>query len=179
MKRELPAGLARENLVVLGVGLTAMALFVLFWLVPTNSGQQRVVEEIDAAQAQLDATMQLASAHRALEARLAKLREAKAPPLAERSPLPAPNIGEVLPDCERLAKATGVQIISLDPKVTTGPGPIQVLTVESSFRGGLEDHRQLLLGLLQLPYVDRLERVTIAAGEKGLELRVLFFVNVT
>lgn len=166
-------GLPRNSAVFIVVCLAGLLGFALFSLLPS----QRALNEADARIRQLELALKKQEVLYPAFQRLYKVltgKKEKQVSLAPDEPLKRSQIGALPSMIADIAAKSGLQYEQAVPDINSLRKQTDRLLVNVALQGDFFRFQEFLSGLGSLPYLDRIDRITIEAGPpvKSFQLRV-------
>lgn len=156
--------------------LVALLVFVLFLLLPAIKKQGELEAKIKETRTRLEDLKQLQALEASLASRLNALKTLDTPLTVTKEPLAAQNAMQVPGIIQHLAKSSGATVKEMQPEFLMQANNTQLLKLDGKVLGQLNSHRVFLMSLLQLPYLEHINTITLEPSGEELELRVVFTV---
>ena len=93
-------------------------------------------------------------------------------------PLPSGEADQVLADLRRLADESGVRLADVRPDLESMGQDSETMVIGATMYGSMSGFQTMLGDLLEVGYLDRLQRIVIGAEPQGLRLETDFTVQV-
>ncbi len=165
-------------MVVIGCCLTiTLAGFVLGPVLQTlqKSSLDRTISETRSRAENLKRASEL---RRQLGERLAGLQATAGVQPVESKPLSSGEADQVLADLNRLAGESGVTLADVRPDLESMGQDSETMLIGATMYGSMSGFQTMLGDLLEVGYLDRLQRIVIGAEPQGLRLETDFTVQV-
>jgi len=165
---------------VIFLGIAVLALFYTLWIRPALHS----LEQIDRRIAELELLDERQTRLLPLYARLSQesfLEISEALTIPEKLPLPRESVTEISPAFRDFAERSGLTMISVTPQLRSIEAAPGRLVVDAVMAGHYSAMGSFVLLLSQLPYLERIETISVrqtgaGAGEKQLNLKIWLLV---
>ncbi len=170
--------LSRRNMVVIGSCL--VIVLVAFILGPALQIMQKssLDRRISEARGRMENLTRAAELKRQLGERLAALQTTAGPQTVEFEPLSSGEADQVLADLRRLAEISGVLLADVRPDLESMGQDPETMLIGATMYGSMSGFQTMLNDLLEVGYLDRLQRIVVGAEPQGLRLDTDFSVQV-
>jgi hypothetical protein len=88
------------------------------------------------------------------------------------------EIGKFQDDIRMIAGQTGLTMVSLKPDLSTLAGSSTSLLQNVVLKGEFANFRKMLIGLGAVPYLDRIEEISILQNPDSLEFRMKIWIAI-
>ena len=85
---------------------------------------------------------------------------------------------QVLAELHRLADQAGVSLVDVRPNLESMGQNSKFMQIGATVYGNMTGFQDMLNSLLQIPYVERLQRMIISAESEKLRLQIDFTVHI-
>ncbi|WP_291323590.1 hypothetical protein [Desulfonatronospira sp.] len=172
------AGLSRRSMGLLFIGVVALALIVLFFILPLRSNVISLQSEVDELRARIQEQQILQPIYVDL---LARLDDSTGKQFAleglDRDFLPL-EIMDAPEKLEAMAENAGLRRYTFYPVPESLTDNSQVLLLEGGLIGAYPDFRSFLLELLAWDNFNRLELLEVRGRKEGTEFEILIWLNI-
>jgi hypothetical protein len=170
--------LTRGNIIVIGccIGIS-LAVIVLG---PVLQMQQKtsVDRKINETQKRVEVLKRAAELRQILHERISGLETTTGPLPVAAEPLSSDQADQVLEDLHMLAGEAGVLIADVRPDLKSMGQNSKTMLIGTTIYGSMSGFQNMLDSLLQLTYVERLQRILVSAESEGLQLETDFTVHI-
>ena len=170
--------LSRRNMIVIGtclaVVLVAFILGPALQIVQKTSLDQRISE----ARSRIENLTRASELKQQLGERLAGLQTTAGVQPVVFEPLSSGEADQVLADLRRLAENSGVLLADVRPDLESMGQDSETMLIGATMYGTMSGFQTMLGDLLEVGYVDRLQRIVVGAEPQGLRLETDFSVQV-
>ena len=170
--------LTRGNIIVIGccIGIS-LAVIVLG---PVLQMQQKtsVDRKINETQKRVEVLKRAAELRQILHERISGLETTTGPLPVAAEPLSSDQADRVLEDLHMLAGEAGVLIADVRPDLKSMGQNSKTMLIGTTIYGSMSGFQNMLDSLLQLTYVERLQRILVSAESEGLQLETDFTVHI-
>jgi hypothetical protein len=148
--------------------LLVLGLVVIFPVQRSTAGLERQIKEI---QYQIETQKTLQPIYQALKTK-SQTSAASILPTPESGKLSRDLVSVVPSTVRRIAKNSDMEMISVSPDVTSLADQSRHLLVRAVLRGDFMNFRKFLIGVGELPYLERLEEIEIQQDSNFMEFRM-------
>jgi hypothetical protein len=148
--------------------LLVMGMVVIFPVERSTAGLERQIKEI---QIQIETQKTLQPIYQALKTK-SQTTAAGILPTPESGKLPRDLVRVFPSTVRRIAKNSDMEMISVSPDVTSLADQSRHLLVGAVLRGDFMNFRKFLIGVGELPYLERLEEIEIQQDPNFMEFRI-------
>lgn len=169
---------SRGNIIVIGccVGIS-LAVIVLG---PVLQIQQKatVDRQIKETQKRVEVLKRAAELRQILHERITGLETTTGPLPVAAEPLSSHQADQVLEDLHMLAADAGVLLADVRPDLESMGQNSKTMLIGTTIYGSMKGFQNMLDSLLQLSYVEGLQRILVSAESEGLQLETDFTVHI-
>ncbi len=176
-KPKLELRIPRQSLIYIAFCLLGVFIFLFAGILPAS----RTLEELDARKSAVQYGIEeqktlapLQQAFREIETR----KHSDVLVLPERSRLPQAKINTLSLNLRTVAQMSGMNLLSANPNLKAMAGDAQFLPVSIVLRGDFDNFRKFLIRLGALPYLERIEEITIQSKPDAREYRLTLWVAI-
>jgi len=148
-----------------------LLLFLLAIILPLYGSMTGLDREIGDVRRQVDEQKNLLPLYQALKAKGRNVAPSVLP-TPDRGKLSRDLIGTVPAMFRRIGQNAGIESFSVSPDVNSLAGNSPFLLVRVAAQGDFQNFRRYLIGLGELPYLDRIEEIEIRQNPDIMEFRV-------
>jgi hypothetical protein len=161
----------KRNIVVYLSALGALVLFILVGIIPVQRYSAGLDRQIKDLRFQVEEQKNLQPIYQSLKAK-SQAGTGRVLPTPEKSRLSRDLIGMVPSTIKKIAANANMDPLSITPDVNALVGQPRYLLVHSVVRGEFYDFRRYLIGLGQLPYLERIEEIEIQQNPDLMEFKM-------
>ena len=99
-------------------------------------------------------------------------------PNPEKTALPRSGAGKFQDEFQIIAKRSGLIVVSFTQDLNTLTGPSTSLLHNVVLKGEFADFRKMLIGLGAVPYLDRIEEISIQQGAKFTDFKMKVWIAI-
>lgn len=99
-------------------------------------------------------------------------------PNPEKTTMPRSEAGKFRDDFQMIAKRAGLKIASFTPDFNTSAGTSTSFLHNVVLKGDFAGFRKILIGLGEVPYLDRIEEISIQQGADLMEFRMKIWIAI-
>ncbi len=170
--------LSRHNMIVIGtclaVVLVAVILGPALQIVQKTSLERRISE----ARSRIENLTRASELRRQLGERLAGLQTTAGVQPVVFEPLSSGEADQVLADLRRLAENSGILLADVRPDLESMGQDSETMLIGATMYGTMSGFQTMLGDLLEVGYLDRLQRIVLEPEAQGLRLETDFSVQV-
>lgn len=148
--------------------LLILGLVVIFPVQRSTAGLEKQIKDI---QHQIETQKTLQPIYQALKTK-GQTTAASILPTPESGKLPRDLVRVFPSTVMRIAKNSDMEMISVSPDVTSLANESRHLLVRAVLRGDFMNFRKFLIGIGELPYLERLEEIEIQQDSNFMEFRI-------
>ncbi|MFW2365574.1 MAG: hypothetical protein ACN4GW_04110 [Desulforhopalus sp.] len=168
----------RRNLIVtaccFGLSVVMIVLGPVLQLHQKTSLDKNIVE----SRKRVELLGRAAEMRQLLEQRISGLQAENTPESIKVTHLASGQADQVLADLRELADEVGVQLAEVKPDLKAMGQNSKSMQIKATVYGSMTGFQELLNSLLQMPYVERLQRLLVSAEPEGLQLETEFSVHI-
>ena len=176
-KPKLDIGIPQQSIIYIGLCLIGVLIFILAGILPASRTLAEMDRQTAAARYRFEEQKTIAPFYSILKEREGK-KESEVLPLPERGRLPQAKINTLPLNLSNAARMSGMSLVSATPNLKSLVGDAQFMAVSVVLRGSFADFRKFLINLGGLPYVERIEEITIQEKPGAREYRLTLWVAV-
>lgn len=176
-KQGLGIGIPQQSILYIGLCLTGILIFIFAGLLPASGRLAEMDAQIASAKLRLEEQKALEPYYQTLKKSEGK-KESEILPLSERGKLPQAKINTLPANFGTAARMSGMSLVSATLNLKALTGDAQFLSVNIVLKGSFADFRKFLIALGGLPYVERIEEITIQEKPDAREYRLTLWVAV-
>lgn len=169
----------RRNFAFLGLCLGGLALLFLIGIVPLIAQEKSLEKNIPETKAKLAHQAQLKQILQAADAKLESIETMDNLPLITPESLSIIESSSVMSRIASLAKQKKITLISIAPQIPGSSENLKELVFESHLQGQLTNIRSFIYSLLQVPYIQQIDKLRIQSSDGILNLDLSFSVRIT
>ena len=99
-------------------------------------------------------------------------------PHPEKTALPRAEAGKFQDDFQMIAGKSGLKVVSFTPDINTSAGPSTSFLHNIVLKGELADFRKMLIELGAIPYLDRIEEISIQQNTDSMEFKMKIWIAI-
>jgi Tfp pilus assembly protein PilO len=99
-------------------------------------------------------------------------------PHPEKTALPRPETGKFQNDLRSFAKKSGLTIVSFTPDINSSASPSTSFLHNVVLRGELSSLRKFLIELGSIPYLDRIEDISVQQNTSSMEFKLKVWIAI-
>lgn len=176
-KPKLNIGIPQQSIIYIGLCLIGVLIFVLGGILPASRTLAEMETQTAIARYRLEEQKTLTPFYQTLIEREGK-KESEVLPLPEKGRLPQAKINTLPLNLSNAARMSGMFLVSATPNLKALVGDAQFMPVSVVLRGNFADFRRFLINLGGLPYVERIEEITIQEKPDEREYRLTLWVAI-
>jgi hypothetical protein len=165
----------KESMIYLAICLSGLIILLFFGLVPSQRSITRLDAKIDQTKLLIEEQQTLLPIYKELKKKAEK-KVAWTLPFPARIELPRENLEELAANIKRLSRLSNVDILSLNPALSSLSGNKKYLEMEIVAKGDFYSFRKFLIDLEGIPYLERIEEIQIQQNVGGMELKVKLWI---
>jgi hypothetical protein len=150
--------------------LGALLLFILAVILPAQKSMIDLERKIKDTQYEVDEQKRLQQIYQSLRAN-SQTKTAGILPAPERSKLSRESVGMVPSTIRKISKRAAMEALSVSPDVTSLTNQSRSLLIQTVVRGEFMSFRKFLIGIAELPYLERFEEIEILHDQDFMEFR--------
>lgn len=170
---------SKRNVAFLGICIGGLVLLVVVSILPLIAQIKLIEHEIPQIKTKMAEQADLAMIIRAIDKKLKELEEMPSLPAVSTSTIPLVETSSVSEEIKSLAKQENIKILTIEPIIPKSGIKLTSVRFISSMQGDLPDLRSFLFALLQVPYIDNIERLKIQSNENILGINLTFTVRLS
>jgi hypothetical protein len=169
---------SRRNAIVIaccvGLTLTVILLGPFLQLQQKNSLDRQIAE----SRKRIQVLKRAAELRQQLQERITGLQTVTEPLPVTTEPLASDQADQVLAELHRLADQASVSLVDVRPNLESMGQNSKSMQIGATVYGNMTGFQNMLNNLLQIPYVERLQRMVISAESEKLQLQINFTVHI-
>ncbi len=151
--------------------LGLLILFILAVILPAHRSITGLDREIENTRSQVDKQSSLQQIYQGLKTNSLKTAVSILP-TPESGKLSRDLVGTVPSAIRRIARRAAMEVILVSPDVNSLTNQSRSLLVQTAVRGEFMSFRKFLIGIGELPYVERFEEIEILRDPGFMEFRI-------
>jgi ankyrin repeat protein len=155
---------------LIGYSIVILAI-ILLGLLPLYFKTSNQIKENDKLKAQIQEQKELAPVYASV-LNAGKEKNLFVLPNPEKTPLPRSDSGKFEKDFQTMAQKSGLKVVALTPDVNTSTSPSTSFLHYAVLNGEWNDLRKLMIELGGLPYLDKIEEISMQQGTGSMELKM-------
>ena len=159
---------------LIGYSIVILAV-ILLGLLPLYFKTSNQIQENDKLKAQIQEQKELAPVYASV-LNAGKEKNLFVLPNPVKTPLPRADSGKFEADFRTLAQKSGLKVVSLTPDVNTSASPSTSFLNYAILSGEWNDLRKLLIELGSLPYLDKIEEISMQQGTGSMEFKMKVWI---
>jgi Tfp pilus assembly protein PilO len=174
---KLDIGIPQQSIIYIGLCLIGVLIFILAGILPASRTLAEMENRTATARYRLEEQKILSPFYQTLIEWEGK-KESEILPLPEKGKLPQAKINTLPLNLSNAARMSGMSLVSAIPNLKALVGDAQFMPVSVVLRGDFADFRRFLINLGGLPYVERIEEITIQEKPGAREYRLILWVAI-
>jgi Tfp pilus assembly protein PilO len=176
--KKLSVNLPKQSLTYIGLGVIAILLFIFLGIVPAGKSLADLDVRTTEVKYRIEEQKALAPFYQSLKDRSGK-EDMKFLPLPAKGSLPHARISTISTVFGDAARSSGMSLISANPQLAAMSGGAQTLPVNVTLQGNFMNFRKFLISIGGIPYMQRIEEISIqeAPGAREFKLKILLAVG--
>lgn len=150
-------------------------LFMLAGIFPLYQYNSNLIEKNTKLKNQIEEQKELGPAYSTL-LQVVNSKDLHILPNPEKKTIPRGEAGKFQDDIRTIAGRSGLMTLSLTPELSTLAGSSTSLSHNVVLKGEFSNFRKMLIGLGTVPYLDRIEEISILQNPDSLEFRMKIWV---
>lgn len=150
-------------------------LFMLSGILPLHQYNSNLIEKNTKLKNQIEEQKELGPTYSTL-LQVVNSKELHILPNPEKKTIPRSEAGKFQDDIRTIAGRSGLMTLSLTPDLSTLAGSSKSLSHNVVLKGEFSNFRKMLIGLGTVPYLDRIEEISILQNPDSLEFRMKIWV---
>ena len=173
--KKLKFNINQKSLVfMIGYSLIIMAV-ILLGILPLYFKTSNQMKENGKLKAQIQEQKELAPVY-ANVLNAGKEKNLFVLPHPEKTALPRSDSGKFQTDFQILAQKSGLKVVSLTPDINTSASPSTSFLHYAILNGEWNDLRKVLIELGSLPYLDKIEEISMQQGTGSMEFKMKIWI---
>ena len=173
--KKLNFNINQKSLVfMIGYSLIIMAV-ILLGILPLYFKTSNQMKENDTLKAQIKEQKELAPVYASV-LNAGKEKNLFVLPNPEKAALPRSDSGKFQSDFQMIAQKSGLKVVSLTPDLNTSATPSTSFLHYAVLNGEWNDLRKLLIELGGLPYLDKIEEISMQQGTGSMEFKMKIWI---
>jgi hypothetical protein len=152
-------------------------LFVLVGIIPLYHYNSNLLEENKKLKNQIEEQKELGPIYGNL-LKTMKNKDLRVLPDPEKTTILRGETGKFQDDVRMIAGKAGLTMVSLKPDLSTLAGSSKSLLHDVILKGEFANFRKMLIGLGAVPYLDRIEEISILQYPDSLEFRMKIWIAI-
>ena len=151
--------------------LSGVLLIVFAGIVPNQFSLARLDQKIKSIQFQIEEQKSLYPIYQVLQKKY-QTRDAKVLPAPARSPLPPTQLETIPSTFRQIAQKANIDTVSVSPNLSSLGNEPRFLLVDTVVRCDFSNFRKFLIGIGEVPYLERIEEIQIQQNEDTMEFKM-------
>lgn len=152
-------------------------LFVLVGIIPLYHYNSNLLEENKKLKNQIEEQKELGPIYRTLLTTLQD-KDLRVLPDPEKTRILRGETGKFQDDLRMIAGRSRLKVVSLKPDLSTLAGSSTSLLHDVILKGDFANFRKMLIGLGTVPYLDRIEEISILQNSDSLEFKMKIWIAI-
>jgi hypothetical protein len=153
------------------IGLSGILFIVLVGIIPKQFSLARLDQQIKSIQFQLEEQKSLYPIYQDLQKRT-QAGDSKVLPSPARSALLRTQFNAIPATFREIARKANLDMVSASPDLNSLSSESRLLQVNAVIRGNYFNFRKFLIGLGEVPYLERIEEIQIQQNEDTMEFKM-------
>lgn len=150
-------------------------LFMLAGILPLYQYNSNLVEKNAKLNNQIEEQKELGPTYSTL-LQVVNNKDFRTLPNPEKKTIPRGEAGKFQDDIRTIAGRSGLMTLSLTPDLSTLAGSSASLSHNIVLKGEFSNFRKMLIGLGTVPYLDRIEEISILQNPDSMEFRMKIWI---
>ncbi len=153
------------------IGLSGILFIVLVGIIPKQFSLARLDQQVKSIQFQLEEQKSLYPIYQDLQKRT-QTGDSKVLPLPARSALLRTQLNAIPATFREIARKANLDMVSASPDLNSLSSESRLLQVNAVIRGNYFNFRKFLIGLGEVPYLERIQEIQIQQNEDTMEFKM-------
>jgi len=162
---------ARRSIIYSLVCLSIILFIILVGIIPKQFSLMRLDQKIKSIQFQIEEQKSLYPIYQDLQKRT-RARDSKALPSPLKSPLLRTQLDIIPATFREIARKANLDMVSASPDLNSLSSESKLLLINVVIKGNFFNFRKFLIGLGEVPYLERVEEIQIQQNEDTMELKM-------
>ena len=168
---KLYAIIPKRNIIFSLICLTGVLVLVLVGIIPEQLSLARLEQQMKNIQFQIEEQKNLYPLYHVLKKGI-QTKDPKILPSSEKSPLLKTQVDSISATIKEIARKANLDTVSSSPDVNVLGYELKSLPVNIVLRGDYLSFRKFLIGLGEIPYLERIEDIEIRQNEDTMEFKM-------
>jgi hypothetical protein len=178
MMEKIYAIIPKRNIIYSLLCLTAVLMIVFVGVIPQQLSLARLENKVKSIQLQIEEQKKLYPIYQVLQ-KGDKTRESKILPSPLKSPILRTQLDMISTTIKEIASKANLDTVLASPDVNSLGYAPKSLMVNIVLMGDFFSFRKFLIGLGELPYLERIDEIQIRQNEDTMEFRIKISLSVT
>ena len=157
--------------------LSGILFIILVGIIPKQLSLTRLDQRIKSIQFQIEEQKSLYPIYQDLQ-KITQARDSKVLPSPIRSTLLRTQLNAIPANFREIARKANLDMVSASPDLNSLSGESKTLLVNAVIRGNFFNFRKFLIGLGEVPYLDRIEEIHIQQNEDTMEFKMKIWIAI-
>jgi hypothetical protein len=168
----------KRSLVILLICLCGVLIIVVAGIIPEYFSLVRLDQQIKNIQFQIEEHKTLHPIYHMLQNKT-HAKDARILPFPKKIPLSRAQMDAVPATFREIAKKANIDMVSASPDLNLLGTDSRFLPINATIRGDFFSFRKFLIGLGEVPYMERIEEIQIQQNEDTMEFRMKVWLAVS
>lgn len=157
--------------------LSGILCIILVGIIPKQLSLTHLDQRIKSIQFQIEEQKSLYPIYQDLQ-KITQARDSKVLPSPVRSTLLRTQLNAIPANFREIARKANLDMVSASPDLNSLSGESKTLLVNAVIRGNFFNFRKFLIGLGEVPYLDRIEEIHIQQNEDTMEFKMKIWIAI-
>jgi hypothetical protein len=168
----------RRNIIVMSCCAAITLAAILLGPILQLQQKSTMDRKINETQKRIQVLKRAGELQQILQKRITGLEKTKGPPQVASEPLTSDQADQVLEDLHMLADRAGVLLVDVQPDLESMGQDAKTMLIGTTIYGTMTGFQDVLNSILQMAYVERLQRIIVSAESEGLQLETDFTIYI-
>ena len=168
----------KRSMVYLLICLCGVLIIFAAGIIPEYFSSARLDQQIKSIQFQIEEQKRLYPIHQILQDKTHK-KDGRTLPFPKKNFLSRTQMDAVPETFREIAKKANLDIVSASPDLNNLGSESSFLPINAVIRGDFFNFRKFLIGLGEIPYLERIEEIQIQQNEDTMELKMKMWLIVS
>ena len=178
MMKKIYAIIPKHNIIYSLTCLSSILIIILFGIIPQQLSLTRLDQKAKNIQFQIDEQKNLYTIYQALQKGI-QTKGSKILPAPVKSSLSRTQLDMISITIKNIASKANLDTVFASPDVNSLGNEPKSLLINIVLRGEFLNFRKFLIGLGELPYLERIEEIHIQQNEDTMEFRMKISLSIT
>jgi hypothetical protein len=161
----------RRTIIYVLLCLSGILFIILVGIMPKHFSLARLDQKIKSVQFQIEEQKSLYPVYQDLQKRT-QARDSKVLPSPARGTLLRTQLNAIPATFRDIARKANLDMVSASPDLNSLSSESRLLQVNAVIRGNFFNFRKFLIGLGEVPYLERIEEIQIQQNEDTMEFKM-------